>query len=103
MLHIQDYAIFEKKSDVFLAITRCKKISSKMKEVIKPYLSPTARYTPKHGNVFGLKNKPSKFKGVGMGANDKGFFLYTHRAMSKSYESPDKIPESVYKFIESTG
>lgn len=33
----------------------------------------------------------------------KGFFITTHRARSKSYESFDKIPMKDIKFIDSTG
>ena len=36
-------------------------------------------------------------------ADDEGYFCYTHRCRSKFYESPDKIPKRVYKFICSTG
>jgi hypothetical protein len=32
-----------------------------------------------------------------------GYYATTHRARSKSYESKDKIPAKVLKFIESTG
>lgn len=31
-----------------------------------------------------------------------GYYAYTHRARSKSYPSPDKIPVKVLKFIDST-
>ena len=37
-------------------------------------------------------------------ARDKdGYFCYTHRARSKSYDSIDKIPKSKVEFIGSTG
>lgn len=32
-----------------------------------------------------------------------GYFAYTHRARTKSYDSPNKIPLNKIKFIESTG
>jgi hypothetical protein len=32
-----------------------------------------------------------------------GYYVATHRARSKSYKSPDKIPEKAIKFVESTG
>ena len=38
-----------------------------------------------------------------MGKDDDGYFIYTHRARSKSYESPEKIPVKDIDFIESTG
>ena len=41
--------------------------------------------------------------GVSLGKDDKGFFCYTHRARSKSKESPEKIPMKDVTFIESTG
>lgn len=34
---------------------------------------------------------------------EKPYFIYTHRARSKGYESLDKIPLDVIKFIDSTG
>lgn len=37
-------------------------------------------------------------------AKDKeGYYAYTHRARTKSYETLDKLPKSKVKFIESTG
>ena len=41
--------------------------------------------------------------GCSVGKDDKGYFAYTHRARSKSYESKDKIPVKDLKFIDSTG
>jgi len=35
--------------------------------------------------------------------DEDGYFCYTHRARSDSYESIGKIPKSVVEFIESTG
>ena len=49
------------------------------------------------------KVKGKSFDGVSMGADKKGFFVYTHRARCHSYPSPEKIPDSKIKFIESTG
>lgn len=48
----------------------------------------------------GLKKK---MEGVSLGEDEKGFYVYTHRARSKSYESPEKIPNSKIKYIETTG
>jgi hypothetical protein len=42
-------------------------------------------------------------KGVSLGKDEDGYFVHTHRARSKSYPSPEKIPESIVKRIESTG
>jgi len=41
--------------------------------------------------------------GFSMGIDKNGYFIHTHRARSKSYESPDKIPVKDIKFIDSTG
>lgn len=41
--------------------------------------------------------------GYSMGVDKNGFFVHTHRARSKSYESPEKIPAKDLKFIDSTG
>ena len=35
--------------------------------------------------------------------DEDGYFCYTHRARSKSYENISKIPKSAVEFIESTG
>ena len=35
--------------------------------------------------------------------DNQGYYAYTHRARSKSYETLDKLPKSKVKFIESTG
>lgn len=47
--------------------------------------------------------KNGRFKGVSVGQDKKGFYVYTHRARSKSYPAKNKIPNSVVKKIESTG
>ena len=49
------------------------------------------------------KIKGKSFYGVSLGADKNGFFVYTHRARSKSYETPADIPNSKIKFIETTG
>lgn len=38
-----------------------------------------------------------------MGRDDDGFYVYTHRARSKSYPRPSAIPRDRIKFIGSTG
>ena len=47
--------------------------------------------------------KPKRFDGVTVRQDKDGYYCATHRARSKSYPSPDKIPDSKIKFIESTG
>ncbi len=42
-------------------------------------------------------------KECSLGKDDNGYFAYTHRARSSSYPTPQEIPESKIKFIESTG
>ena len=47
--------------------------------------------------------KTSKARGVTLAKDKDGYFVYTHRAMSKHYKSINSIPKSVIEFIESTG
>jgi hypothetical protein len=88
-------------------LSYAKKLDNRMKENIRPYLTSSSKY--KNGKVFGL-NKPaemtgisSKVSGVSMGADKNGFFVYTHRARSKSHNTPLNIPKKEIDFIESTG
>ncbi len=52
-------------------------------------------------------SKPASRKadmdGVSLGKDKRGFFVYTHRARSKSYPSAEAIPKSVCRDIETTG
>ena len=48
-------------------------------------------------------SKNGKKYGVGVGKDDDGFFVHTHRARSKSYSNKSEIPLKDIKFIESTG
>ena len=53
--------------------------------------------------VHELKDKKAAH-GCGKGyVEGKGYAVYTHRARSKYYPSPEAIPEKVLKFISSTG
>lgn len=45
----------------------------------------------------------AKLKGVSLGKDKDGYFVFTHRCRSKSYSSPEAIPDSKIKFVESTG
>lgn len=47
--------------------------------------------------------KNGKKYGCSVGKDKNGYFVYTHRARSKSYEEKSKIPEKTIKFIDSTG
>ena len=73
-----------------------------MKEKIIPLIIKSGIHgtTYKKGRVFKLQ---SSFKGCDLGADKDGFFVFTHRARSKSYPEIDKIPQKDIKFIESTG
>lgn len=90
------------------SLMRSKSISKEMKEKILKYLTSGSSYR-EGGIVHGL-SKPNEFRdktpksnGVSLGADKNGFYCYTHRAASKRYESPEKIPVSAIEFIESTG
>jgi|GEM_PF-255469 len=87
------------------SLMRSKSIGKEMKEEILKYLAGGSTYH-EGGVVNGLripKVEGKSFDGVSMGADKDGFFVYTHRARSKSHASPDKIPIKEIKFIESTG
>ena len=47
----------------------------------------------------GIKEK----KGFSCGQDKKGFYIYTHRARSKSYKTIEAIPMRDIDFIDSTG
>ena len=44
-----------------------------------------------------------KMKGVSLGKDEKGYYVYTHSARGKSHESPEKIPSKEIVRIETTG
>ena len=86
------------------SIEKSRKLSKEMKEEILKYITSGSRYN--EGRIYGLnipKIEGKSFKGVSLGADKNGFFVYTHRARSKSYSEPNKIPDSKIKFVESTG
>jgi len=95
------------------ALINSKSISKEVKNEILKYLTSGSSYKlSKHGNggfINGLikpkefTEKTSKSSGVSLGADNDGFYCYTHRARSKSYEIPGKIPIKDIEFIESTG
>jgi hypothetical protein len=47
--------------------------------------------------------KGGRFQGVSVGRDKDGFYVFTHRARSKSYPSAADIPKKVVTFIRSTG
>lgn len=85
-------------------IERSRSIPKDMKEKILQQLSSGSRYNK--GSVYGLKKKSvsgKSFDGVSLGADKDGFFVYTHRARSKSYGEIETISKKDLSFIESTG
>jgi tRNA nucleotidyltransferase/poly(A) polymerase/2'-5' RNA ligase len=90
------------------SLLKSKSIPKEMKEEILKYLTSGSNYH-EGGRVIGLikpkelTEKSSKTKGVSMGADKNGFYVYTHRARSKSHLTPDKITVKEIDFIESTG
>ena len=97
-----------KYSDTKKSLMMSKSIDKEMKEEILKYLGGGSTYH-EGGRVHGLImpkeliDKTSKSKGVSLGADKDGFFVYTHRQRSKSYESPEKISIKDIEFTESTG
>lgn len=93
--------------DVHRSLKLSRKIPAKMKPAIEKLLTSESQY--RNGRVFRLKMPPgmgkisSKIKGVSLGADSKGFFVYTHRCRSKSSPNPLKITKREIDFIESTG
>lgn len=59
-------------------------------------LSDTEQYVSKEGI-------DRNFKGCSLAKDKDGYFVYTHRARSKSYEAPEKISLKDIDFIDSTG
>jgi len=44
-----------------------------------------------------------RYRGVSIGRDRQGYYATTHRARSKSYPSPGKIPSKTVSWIKSTG
>jgi len=101
----------DKYEDVESKVKNSKTLPKEMKEKIYPLIvsnnSKLLGYTfssgtsYNKGKVFELKY--SKSNGCSLGADKDGFFVYTHRARSKSYPTVDKITKKDIKFIKSTG
>ena len=92
-------SIEEQETDVQGKVDRSKKLAQEMKDKISPLVTKGSKYN--NGRVFDLKGFSDK--GSSLGADKDGFFCYTHRARSKSHETPDKIPQKDINFIKSTG
>jgi hypothetical protein len=89
--------------DVEGKIKRSKKLSNEIKEKIIPLIIKDGIHGTRYinGRVTRLKYPISL--GCSLGADKNGFFVFTHRARSKSYPEIDKIPQKDIKFIKSTG
>lgn len=55
------------------------------------------------GDEYVPKNGDPRYEGVSLRKDKDGFYVATHRARSKSYPSPEKIPDGRIEFIRSTG
>jgi tRNA nucleotidyltransferase/poly(A) polymerase len=90
------------------SLVRSKSIDKEMKELIAKYMLGGSTYH-EGGRVHGLskpnvlREKSPKADGVSMGADKNGFYVYTHRARSKSHPTPEQITIKEIEFIESTG
>ncbi len=114
MKHISNFTIFEKKSlkdkDIHKDIKFVRGISKELKDVALSHLKEYSNASK--GKITGLtlhKDLRSKINsgnlpsGFDMGIDKGGYFIHTHRARSKSYESPEGIPQKDIKFVDSTG
>ena len=106
--------ILEKKSDekvdVKTSIKYARMIPSELKEVALSIVKDYSSYSK--GKIHGLKlhkdllkkiNDKNLPNGFDMGIDKDGYFIHTHRARSKSYESPNKITVKGIKWVDSTG
>jgi len=93
-------------------ILNLKKIPKEYKEIALDYINFPCCTNAGNGKITGLKLHPDLKKkirendlpdGFDMGIDKDGYFIHTHRARSKSYETPDKISVKDIKFIDSTG
>jgi hypothetical protein len=95
-------------TDVKGKIERSKKLPKELKEKIMPLIIVNGIHGTRYneGKVMELK-KPKvegkSFDGVSLGADKNGFFVFTHRARSKSKPEIKDIPKKDISFIKSTG
>lgn len=96
-----------KKTSVKESIQRSRILSAKIKEEILKYTIVSSQYNT--GIVTKLKIPTEmkaiskKIDGCSLGADKNGFFVYTHRARSRSFSSPLKIDKKSIDYIETTG
>jgi hypothetical protein len=60
-------------------------------------------YTNPYEHDDKASGKDPRFEGVGLKQDDDGHYVTTHRARSKSYSTPEAIPQSVVDRIAATG
>ena len=97
-------------NDVKTTIKNLKKLPTELKEAAYNLIGSLTH--AENGKIFGLNLHPDLIEkinkhgypdGFSMGIDKDGYFIHTHRARSKSFETPSKITAKAMKFIESTG
>jgi hypothetical protein len=72
--------------------------------LVEPPADPTAHFTGVDTRgLMAQAAKDPRFAEVGMGVDEDGHYVKTHRARSKSYDLPDDIPQSEVDRIAATG
>ncbi len=109
MKYIKTFESFADK-DVKTTIKNLKKLPTELKEAAYNLIGSLTH--AENGKIFGLNLHPDLIEkinkhgypdGFSMGIDKDGYFIHTHRARSKSFETPSKITAKAMKFIESTG
>jgi len=101
-------SLSDETTDVKGKIERSKTLSKEMKDKILPLLISRGIHGSAYlnGRIRNLKIPKingKTFKGVSLGADKDGFYVFTHRAASKRYKEIEDIPQKDINFIESTG
>ena len=100
------FVVLEKRSeqkDANISIDTARKVGKEMRELIRPCLNSNSKY----GNgMFTYLTPPNglktKFGFLAFSADKDGFFVHTHRARTKSFIDPEKIPQDKINFVKST-
>jgi len=103
---ITTFKLFEKISDRKPAKEGLEKshLPKEMKEKIYPFInSESYYYNKKVMELTKPKVEGKSFDGVSLGADKDGFYVYTHRSRTHSYDEPSKIPINKIAFVKSTG
>jgi hypothetical protein len=77
--------------------------AGKVAGILTKIAETVGKRTPTAAEYELFRKRHGPKTGVSLAGDKDGFYVYTHRARSKSYSSPDKIPADRVKFIESTG